>query len=137
MQAEQVALSRPRRSQRTDCHRPGAIVPTAYQHMHFYALPDPTIPGDRGLNLPEVVAYCAGKVVFGGLGKCGVCGASFNYGELWVHEATGEIVHMGHDCALKYHAYPVLSQHGADTASCELDVEQRSIRLTPTVPVLP
>jgi hypothetical protein len=38
----------------------------------------------------------------GGTGKCSVCGASFIYGDVWVHEPSGEHIHVGHDCASKY-----------------------------------
>jgi hypothetical protein len=35
-------------------------------------------------------------------GKCDVCGAHFVYGEVWQHTPTGELIHIGHDCADKY-----------------------------------
>ena len=38
----------------------------------------------------------------GGTGKCSICGASFIYGDVWVHDATGEHLHVGHTCAAKY-----------------------------------
>lgn len=38
----------------------------------------------------------------GGLGKCSVCGANYIYGDVWVHEPTGEHIHIGYDCAAKY-----------------------------------
>jgi hypothetical protein len=37
-----------------------------------------------------------------GAGKCTVCGAAFVYGDVWVHEPTGEVIYIGHDCADKY-----------------------------------
>jgi hypothetical protein len=104
-----AANHKPRRrpaSARTDCHRPGAIVPSDYVHILFYALPDPSVPGDRGVNLPELTQLLKLPVdVFGGHGKCGVCGASFRYGELWSHEPTKNFVHFGHDCAQKYELF--------------------------------
>jgi hypothetical protein len=45
----------------------------------------------------------AGLAVFGGAGRCGVCGAHFVYGSMFKH-SSGELVHMGHDCADKYGA---------------------------------
>jgi hypothetical protein len=39
----------------------------------------------------------------GGLGKCTACGAHFVAGDVWVHRATGEHVHLGHQCADKFH----------------------------------
>jgi hypothetical protein len=47
-------------------------------------------------------ALAAGKHVYGDPGKCGSCGAWFIYGELWLHVPTGDLVHLGHDCAQKY-----------------------------------
>jgi hypothetical protein len=40
--------------------------------------------------------------MFGTMGKCGICGARFRYGDIWTHIPTGDIVHVGHDCAEKY-----------------------------------
>lgn len=51
-----------------------------------------------------------GRAVFGRAGKCGVCGAHFVYGTMFRHE-TGELVHMGHDCADKYSMMYDLSAH--------------------------
>lgn len=97
-----------RRSRRTDAHRPGAIVPTDYVILTSYALatecggwPVPPI-GVENVIAFQNEARAAGKRIFGSLGKCGVCGASYKYGDLWRHEPTGEIVHLGHDCADKY-----------------------------------
>lgn len=38
----------------------------------------------------------------GNTGKCSVCGAHFVYGQVWRHEPSGELIHVGHDCADKY-----------------------------------
>jgi hypothetical protein len=38
----------------------------------------------------------------GCLGTCTICGAAFNHGDVWVHEPTGEHIHVGHTCADKY-----------------------------------
>lgn len=43
-----------------------------------------------------------GVAIFGSPGKCGVCGAHFVYGTVFRHDPSGELVHMGHDCAQKY-----------------------------------
>ncbi len=38
----------------------------------------------------------------GGTGKCSICGAAFAHGDIWQHEPTGELIHVGHTCADKY-----------------------------------
>lgn len=38
----------------------------------------------------------------GNTGKCSVCGAHFSRGDVWVHEPTGEHIHIGWECAEKY-----------------------------------
>lgn len=116
---------------RTDCHRPSAIVPADYeQHVDYdcgglyperpfnvdCTAPVPTVSvdgaigtyrgthgtGDRCCVRKAVdVAREQGREVVGGQGKCGVCGAHFRYGTLFMH-ASGALVHMGHDCASKY-----------------------------------
>lgn len=47
-------------------------------------------------------ARAEGRAIYGQAGRCGVCGAYFRHGSMFKHEPTGEIVHMGHDCAQKY-----------------------------------
>lgn len=63
----------------------------------------------NGTHRPDgkccIVAMLASGVKFaatGGTGKCSICGAAFLYGDIWVHEATGEHLHVGHTCADKY-----------------------------------
>ncbi len=99
-------------STRQDPHRPGAIVPTSYVCVLAYALPDPGIPGDRGYNGIALQQFVHDHELdfpesglFGHPGKCGVCGARFGYGELWKHEPTNDLVHLGHDCAIKYELF--------------------------------
>jgi hypothetical protein len=106
---EEGRKARPtRRAQRTDAHRPGAIVPADYAYVMSYALasqsggwPVPPIGIDQVVEIARA-ARADGRAVFGSIGKCGVCGAHYTYGDLWRHEPTGEIVHLGHDCADKY-----------------------------------
>lgn len=133
--------------QRSDTHRPGAIVPAHYTHWLTYSLPtmdggwpipaigvDCATPyakrGDKGQALEMVYPKCpdTGRCcvrsaerhvratwiegvdpVYGSTGKCGVCGAHFVYGSMFRHDPTGELVHMGHDCAQKYEAMYDLS----------------------------
>jgi hypothetical protein len=108
MTADENAAPKTRRSQRTDAHRPGAIVPADYGCIVSYAL-STTIDGwpVPSVNMEVVIdaqnaARDRGARMYGNPGKCGVCGACFKYGDLWLHEPTGEIVHLGHDCADKY-----------------------------------
>ncbi len=95
------------RRTRTDAHRPGAIVPTDYYPLMSYSLatteggwPVPSIGIEQVIAF-TAEAHTAGHRVFGSVGKCGICGACFIYGDLWKHE-SGELVHVGHDCADKY-----------------------------------
>jgi len=50
-----------------------------------------------GLRFAEIVRESGSST-----GKCDVCGAYFVYGEVWQHKPTGELIHVGHDCADKY-----------------------------------
>lgn len=91
-------------NRRSDPHRPGAIVPNDYEAVLVYAIPT---EDDQGLNMVELAetvraTLAARKKMFGGAGKCGICGANYLYGELWRHCPTGDVVHIGHDCAAKY-----------------------------------
>ena len=96
-------------SKRVDAHRPGAIVPRDYEPILSYLTPG-SEPFDS-FHMPEVRALCesigwgrAGGAtrMFGHVGKCGVCGARFRAGDVWRHMPTGDLVHLGHDCASKY-----------------------------------
>jgi hypothetical protein len=106
---------------RTDIHRPADFVPANYVHILSYSLPG----GDGGAcNTDCTRPVCAfgicieghphsgdncclrrlqetGKIAGYG-GKCTVCGARFRHGDVWLHEPTGEHIHLGHDCADKY-----------------------------------
>lgn len=142
----QAAVKKVRRVERTDPHRPGAIIPAHYEQRISFRLPSsaggfPT-PGwrwncvydkreirmtefgpcysdaetGRALEMGEHIdgddCCCTLRyleshpdaVRFGAPGKCGVCGAGFVEGVMFVHTPTGELVFMGHDCADKYEA---------------------------------
>lgn len=125
---------------RTDVHRPGAIIPANYEPILAYncsttmdGWPVPSfginceldgrtsykdadgktifVNGTHRANgacctiAAHAKAHADEKAIFGGPGKCGSCGACFVYGELWLHVPTGEIVHLGHDCADKYNLF--------------------------------
>jgi hypothetical protein len=125
-------------SKRTDIHRPGAIVPANYTYYTSYALattvdswPVPPWNVELVLNLQATRPFAK----TGGLGKCSICGANFIYGDIWVHEPTGEHLHVGHDCAAKYEMLADRSQfeleHGrlkAATATQALKAHNAEIR---------
>lgn len=92
------------KTQRTDEHRPSTIVPANYEYVTSYSVGVPDIY--HAINVERVlaaqaIARDAGFAKFGSMGKCGVCGASYQYGDLWRH-MTGELLHVGHECASKY-----------------------------------
>lgn len=91
--------------ERTDPHRPGLIVPAHYEYRGSYAFGAQGIPP---IGVQECMKVIQAGVTFKhpswgfGLGKCSVCGAHFNYGDIWQHELSGELITIGHDCAEKY-----------------------------------
>src|SRR5580693_905040 len=92
---------------RTDPHRPGAIVPSDYTYLESYFLGSNSEDGPESYNLDIVQTICEGREAegleaFGKLGKCGICGVNFKYGDIWEHKATRQLVHVGHSCADKY-----------------------------------
>lgn len=91
---------------RTDPHRPSAIIPFDYVYVLSYSLPsargDPGYMGAWRRFVLGAEASGDAPTYFGGLGQCGVCGASYRHGDLWRHTPTDAYVHVGHDCADKY-----------------------------------
>lgn len=112
---------------RTDPHRPGAIIPAHYEHVLSFNL----ATTQDGWPVPSYGINCEldghhevdGKTVnwshspdggccvigckqkrarHGGPGRCDICGASYIYGDLWLHTPTQEVIFLGHDCARKY-----------------------------------
>lgn len=123
-------MSTTKNARRTDCHRPGAIVPSEYKLEDVYALPGGE--DEEGFNYREVADLTKSHKaneghVFGSLGSCGVCGASFVRGTIWRHEPTGDLVHMGADCADKYNLAG--SDPSFDAALAALD-RGRAARIT-------
>jgi len=95
-------------TKRTDCHRPGAIVPADYTYVCSYELPG--MNGDPGY-MQDYRRRCIEadpRPVFfkndrdNGVGKCDICGAIFRWGDVWQHIPSGQNIHIGHDCADKY-----------------------------------
>lgn len=94
-------------SKRTDCHRPGAIVPNDYEYVMSYLTPGSEPFDQYGMadarQLCESIGWGKGSAkMWGHMGKCGVCGAIFRAGDIWQHTPTGDLLHVGHDCAEKY-----------------------------------
>lgn len=89
---------------RTDIHRPGAIVPSNYSWIEVYDIggSDPRYDPPHGIDRVRKIEAETTAAKFGAIGRCGVCGAAFRYGALWLHQPTGELVHMGRECAAKY-----------------------------------
>lgn len=138
-------------SKRTDPHRPGAIIPAHYKYVLSYSLPSSSggypMPGFR-LNCEseflnretgerrnhDASGMCCVRVLMerhvkfsehGHTGKCSICGARFVGGDVWLHEETGEHIHLGHNCADKYEML-------VDRSSYELE-HDRFIRATAIV----
>lgn len=91
-------------TKRTDIHREGAIIPSNYEWRVSYSLPTtfmgypmPAINVDKVLELQQQHP----KASHGGLGHCTLCGARYGYGDVWQHKETGELIHVGYDCADK------------------------------------
>lgn len=125
---------------RNDPHRPGAIIPSDYEYVLWYALSGgewlpssinincemPTLAGVSGKHNPAggccIIALRASGVKFadhGGTGGCTVCGTGYTYGEIWKHRPTSEYIHIGHICAEKYGLL-------VDRSAIELERERRS-----------
>jgi hypothetical protein len=91
------------RNIRTDEHRPGAIVPANYSVAVSYSY-GASYGWNLGMPIVRMHEMCAaalGQKVYGVAGKCGVCGARYCYGDLWIH-MSGDLVHVGHECSAKY-----------------------------------
>lgn len=107
-------------AQRSDIHRPSAIIPADYSYVTSYNL----ATTDNGWPIPpfniDIVITLRQTKPFaktGSLGQCSVCGAHFIYGDIWLHEPTGEHIYIGHDCADKYEML-------ADRSGYELQAER-------------
>lgn len=114
------------RTQRTDAHRPSAILPRDYEYVLSFSM-DTT---DGGMPVPSINVNCEidrnadgvarahradgrcciiGIKQHGGVfaadagpGRCSVCGTHYVYGDVWLHKPSNEYVCLGHDCADKY-----------------------------------
>jgi len=97
--------------ERSDVHRRGTFNPAHYSFFGWYYLSVKTqleaafvqsvsARVDEWLRSEEALDFRA--VVYGDFGKCGVCGARFSAGEIWQHEESRDLVHVGLDCCEKY-----------------------------------
>lgn len=95
-------------AQRTDPHRPGALVPEHYRHRLSFAYATTR----DGVHVPplHVDAMLAVTAQEGptprwrkpsGKGGCDVCGAHFNYGDVFEHVPTRATIVIGWECAEK------------------------------------
>lgn len=94
---------------RTDKHRPSAIQPSAYRHLHTFAdIPSEALTGFESAHALEDLfgvgrareLYSAGGVaIHGNEWQCDACGSSYRSGSLYTHIESGEVISLGHDCA--------------------------------------
>jgi hypothetical protein len=108
-------------SNRTDIHRVSNIKPEEYVLWFCYALAST----QDGWPVPSVNINCAlhgqkthspngqccvigmrlagvKMAEHGSVGSCTVCGTAHLYGDVWLHEPSGEHIFVGHQCADKY-----------------------------------
>lgn len=96
-----------KRQQRTDIHRPGAIIPEDYRyvslgHVKIEGLGDCWVAQEEARILRDDMARTGGK--FSGHahgGNCHVCGAHCIYTVIFHHEETNSYIRTGQDCAEK------------------------------------
>lgn len=86
-------------SNRTDLHRPSALVPADYVHVLVFATPGVNEP--FGHNLDVLRHMMETEKFFGrSRANCDVCGAHFRYGSVFRH-TSGEHIVVGWECAEK------------------------------------
>ncbi len=91
-------------TKRTDCHRVGVLAPVDYVYVMSYVIPEQGWANtgyrfDDARQASAAVGYGSVKPMFGNIGKCAICGASFRAGDIWTHVPTGDMLHVGHECA--------------------------------------
>jgi hypothetical protein len=99
---------RTKRAQRTDVHRPGAIIPADYRYLLSYAFGGQsdgcggTLPAfNVDLLLKNEREH--GRVDIGERtgGGCDICGAFYFQGDAFIHEPSGKVLRVGHTCSDK------------------------------------
>lgn len=93
--------------QRTDPHRPGAIMPPDYKYVLSFGRMPPSAPGQPPVRYNVDLALKMWKEekffrIRSGIFTCVICGAHYDHGDIWLHVPTGEHITLGHDCADKY-----------------------------------
>jgi hypothetical protein len=82
------------------------LVPADYVYVMSYVIPEANW-ANTGYRFAdarsacEAIGYGSDKSMHGSMGKCAICGASFRTGDIWTHVPTGDMVHVGHECADK------------------------------------
>ena len=105
---EGIGPGRNQATERTDPHRPGAIIPSDYVGVLSYGLfreedgPTVRFNVDLALECLRTKPFWQHPTRGASLFQCSVCGAHFNHGDIWLHVPTGEHIVLGHDCADKY-----------------------------------
>jgi hypothetical protein len=92
-------------TQRTDPHRPGAIVPQDYDlEFYFTSAVDPDGFSLDEDGLKQLADFEDRKLMVNihGAFQCDICGAWYTWGAGFIHTPSGMIVTMGRDCAEKY-----------------------------------
>ena len=134
------------KQQRTDIHRPSAIEPAKYAHIHSFC--QPPEPVEVGFVLGEIGArrideltkeldlmsgksraldlYREGGVaIHGGIFSCDACGAHYKNGSLYRHE-NGEVISLGYDCADNLDmGYPIAQANSLKASFGELTKRRR------------
>lgn len=89
---------------REDIHKPSLLDPAEYKDIAcFYQGSSNDMYWSYRYEMDEYAAALEQYPVFQGnhaaKGTCDHCGAAFAHGVLFLHEPTGEVVHIGHICA--------------------------------------
>lgn len=85
---------------RTDSHRPSAIIPANYSYVGSYFLGN---GDDQGFTDEAILDIPREKFSSrGGFGSCSICGTGFTAGDVWHHGPSDTYIHVGCVCAPKY-----------------------------------
>jgi hypothetical protein len=97
---------------RNDIHRRGVFQPEFYRFVGWYTLR--SMRGGRGAKGANVLrasveawegseeAQDFKAMQYGTWGQCAVCGAHYALGEIWQHDESKDMIHIGWECAFKY-----------------------------------